>query len=255
MIPTDDRPRDRRRWAALLAVALVVAVGVPAGWALTRPDPDVGSLAALRTPAPADPADPADPEAGATPPPAAVPDAARPAPAPDPDPAVPGVPVRSGRLDARPPDPADPVRVRVPARAIDAPVVPVGVEPATGGMEIPEDVDDVGLYTPNPAPGAPEGSSVLSGHVDSRVQGRGAFFPLEQVQPGDVVTVDLADGTALDYEVIARTRYPKAELPLAEVFSTAGPHHLTLITCGGAFDSIDRQYQDNVVVVAVPTRT
>jgi len=250
---TDDRPPDRRRWTALLAVALVVAVGVPVGGALTRPDPDVGSLAALRSPPPAPPADapPVAPEAlGATP----APDAA-PAPAPDPDPVVPGVPVRSGRLDARPPDPADPVRVRVPSRAVDAPVVPVGVEPATGGMEIPEDVDDVGWYTPNPAPGAPEGSSVLSGHVDSRVQGRGAFFPLEQVQPGDVVTVDLADGTALDYEVIARTRYPKAQLPLAEVFATAGPHHLTLITCGGAFDAIDRQYQDNVVVVAVPTRT
>jgi len=251
--PTDDRPRDRRRWTALLAVALVVAVGVPVAWALTRPDPDVGSLAALRTPAPAAPP---PPEIAAAP--TAAPDAAptpAPAPAPDPDPVVPGVPVRSGRLDARAPDPADPVRVRVPARAIDAPVVPVGVEPATGGMEIPQDVDDVGWYTPNPAPGAPEGSSVLSGHVDSRVQGRGAFFPLERVQPGDVVSVDLADGTTLDYEVIARTRYPKEELPLAEVFTTAGPHHLTLITCGGAFDSIDRQYEDNVVVVAVPTRT
>lgn len=248
MTRTDERPAGRRRWAALLAVAVVLAIGVPAAWALTRPDPDVGSLAALRSPSPAPAA--ARPVPTGTPSTEAEPDRV-----PDPgttDRTAPAVPVRSGRLGSQPPARAAPVRVRVPAAGIDAPVLPVGVEAGSGGMEIPEDVGTVGWYTPNPGPGAAEGSSVLSGHVDSRVQGRGAFFPLEQLQPGDAVTVDLADGTTLEYEIIARNRYPKAELPLAEVFTTSGPHHLTLITCGGAFDSLDRHYEDNVVVVAVP---
>jgi len=240
---------SRARWAALLAVAIVVAVGVPVGWTLSRPDPDVGSLIALRTPPPVPP-----PPAGGTPASAAV---GEPAASQDAAPVrtLPEVRVRSGLPEAQPGDPVAPVRVRAPSVGIDAAIVPVGVDPVTDGMQIPTDVDTVGWYTPNPAPGAAEGSAVLSGHVDSRAQGRGAFFVLEQLQPGDPITVGLADGTVATYEVAARTRYPKAELPLAEVFTTTGPPRLTLVTCGGAFDSLDRRYEDNVVVVAVPVRT
>jgi hypothetical protein len=224
----DRDPRATRRWWVVLAITLMVAVAVPLAWAATRPYPDVGSLDALAVPLVfASPSAPATAAAAA-------------------------VPVRSGRLGEQVAGTADPVRLRLPAAGIDAPVVPVAVETSTGGMQIPENVDSVGWYTPNPPPGAPEGATVLSGHVDSRAQGRGAFFTLEQTEPGDVVTVDLADGTARDFEVVARRRYTKDELPAREIFATAGPPQLVLITCGGAFDSIDRHYQDNVVVYAVP---
>jgi hypothetical protein len=44
---------------------------------------------------------------------------------------------------------------------------------------------------------------------------------------------------------------PKAELPLADVFSREGHERLLLITCGGDFDR-QQGYADNIVVTAVP---
>ena len=49
-----------------------------------------------------------------------------------------------------------------------------------------------------------------------------------------------------------RLQIPKTELP-AELFSRAGPPRIALITCGGAFNTTTRHYQDNVIVVAAPT--
>jgi sortase (surface protein transpeptidase) len=144
------------------------------------------------------------------------------------------------------------VRVAVPSIGVDAPVVAVGVVVETGAMEVPSDVDEVGWYSPGPAPGAGEGSAVLSGHVDSRSQGPGAFFPLEQVEPGAEVAVTLADGSTRAYRVEARRRYPKQELPVNDLFAVTGAPRLILVTCGGAFDTVDRQYSDNVVVYALP---
>ena len=54
------------------------------------------------------------------------------------------------------------------------------------------------------------------------------------------------------YEIVDNRRYLKDDLPLDDVFRRDGDEVLTLITCGGAFDSITRAYEDNVVAVAVP---
>ncbi len=58
-------------------------------------------------------------------------------------------------------------------------------------------------------------------------------------------------GRVLHYQVTARVSYPKAALPTS-LFRTDGPPTLTLITCGGPFDSATRHYRDNVVVAAAP---
>jgi len=145
--------------------------------------------------------------------------------------------------------PARPVTaVHLPAIGTDAPVVPVGVQSGTDDIEIP-DIDHVGWYELGPSPGQ-QGSAVLVGHVDG--DGRpGVFFDLGKLVPGDVVTVDFADGGRADFRVVGRQQVAKAALP-ADLFSREGDPRLTLITCGGAFDSSTGHYVDNVVVVAVP---
>ena len=113
-----------------------------------------------------------------------------------------------------------------------APVVAVGVD-GRGAMAVPEDVRAVGWYHFGPRPGATSGSAVLSGHVDDRVQGRGAFAALGEVRPGDPVDVELANGTRLGYQMRTIERVPKATLPADRLFARSGPPRLTLVTCGG----------------------
>ena len=149
------------------------------------------------------------------------------------------------------PDPVPPVRLRVPAIALDARVVPVGVE-GNGSIDIPADVSVLGWYRYSSQPGR-AGSSVVIGHVDARSQGAGALFHLRDVMPGAAVVVRLADGSVRRFTVVARRQYRKELLPL-RIFARSGRPVLTLVTCGGPFDAATGHYLDNVVVFALPTR-
>ncbi|MFI6503578.1 hypothetical protein [Nonomuraea typhae] len=44
--------------------------------------------------------------------------------------------------------------------------------------------------------------------------------------------------------------FPKGEFPTGRVYADAGGAQLRLITCGGAFDPVRREYAENVVVFA-----
>ena len=144
---------------------------------------------------------------------------------------------------------APPARLWVGRVAAAVPVVPVGVD-ERGEMAVPEDVRTVGWYRYGPRPGASSGSSVLSGHVDDRVQGRGAFADLGEVESGDPIEVELADGTRLAYRVRTIERIAKDQLAVDQLFTRSGPPRITLVTCGGDFDRTTRTYEENVVVTA-----
>jgi len=118
-------------------------------------------------------------------------------------------------------------------------------------MTVPVDVSTAGWYRFGPVPGD-TGSAVLAGHVDSRSQGRGAFFNLIRVQVGDEVVVLDADGVPSTWVVTAREVVDKDVLPVAELYRRDGPPRLVLITCGGDFDGSARSYVSNVIVVAEP---
>ena len=220
--------------ATVLALGLTLAIGTPAAWALTRPDPAVG--------VPISSAVAAAPE-----PPTTTP---APAPAPAPADRLPTATARPAAVP-RPVAVVPPVRLTVPALGIDAPVDPVGVEPQ-GELTLPADVDRVGWYRFGPPPGG-AGSAVLAGHVDDAVQGLGGLAPLRTAEPGDEVLVEGADGGVTRWTVVGRELIEKQQLP-AELFARTGAPRLVLITCGGPFDPELRSYRDNVVVVAEPIR-
>jgi sortase (surface protein transpeptidase) len=199
-----------------LVLGLALAVGVPVGWALTRPPAAAGVPVVQAVQAGGRPSEAA--------PPASVP--------------VVEVPV--------------PARLAVPALGVDAAVDAVGVRP-DGQLALPEDVDRVGWYRFGPAPGGP-GSAVLAGHVDSAEQGLGALAPLREVAPGDEVQVTDAAGGVTRWRVVGRELIEKTALPLDTLFSRTGPARLVLITCGGPFRAELHSYRDNVVVVAEPIR-
>ncbi|MGH2546783.1 MAG: class F sortase [Actinomycetota bacterium] len=141
-----------------------------------------------------------------------------------------------------------PLRVLIPRVGVNARIIPVGVE-TTGTMEVPADVRTVGWYRYGPSPGLP-GSTVLIGHVDSRAAGPGVFIGLLELQPGDRIRV-LSSGRRWEsFEVVARNLWEKERLP-EQLFSREGDPVLTLITCGGSFDSAAGRYTHNVVVTAI----
>jgi hypothetical protein len=154
--------------------------------------------------------------------------------------------------------PAEPVRavplhVRIGAITVDAPVVSVGLKD-DGAMEIPDRVAEIGWYDPDElgvTPGS-SGTAVLAGHVDSRTQGRGALYFLRDLRVGEIVELDLSDGTTQRWIITDVIRYPKDVLPFSELFVWSGPPRLALITCGGTFDRTARSYTDNIVAYAEP---
>ena len=107
---------------------------------------------------------------------------------------------------------------------------------------------EVGWYRYGPEPGG-AGSAVLAGHIASGGID-GAFRHLDQLEPGDQVTVAMSDGRRLAFVVSQRVQMDKADLPFDQLFARSGPPQLALITCGGEFDYAARSYRDNVVVVA-----
>jgi Sortase domain len=142
---------------------------------------------------------------------------------------------------------AAPVRLTVPAIGVDTALPGIGVDDA-GALVPPADPDLAGWFTAGVAPGA-TGPAVLAGHVDDR-SGPAVFYRLEELVPGDLVTVARADGTTVRFAVTRVTSYPKRAFGTAEVYGpTTGPE-LRLITCGGEFDRSRRSYEDNVVVFA-----
>jgi hypothetical protein len=230
---------QRRSTIGSIILGMVLLIGVPTTWLLTRPaetvgDPDAFASAPVdREPATSAPADevlPADDD-----------------PASDVEPAV---QLRAGELKGPIRHVTRPDRIAIPTIGVDAQVVAVGLED-DGTMEIPVDVATIGWFEPGVRPGQP-GTAVLAGHVDSRTQGRGAFFDLRDLDVEDVVVTTGEDGQPQEWRVVARTRFLKDELPTADLFTREGDPRLVLITCGGAFDATARSYTDNIVVYAVP---
>ena len=80
----------------------------------------------------------------------------------------------------------------------------------------------------------------------------GVFRRLTDLDGGEEIRIGFGDGTTRRFEVTERVQYDKDELPVDELFDRSVDPVLTLITCGGSFDSSNRSYEDNIVVRAVP---
>ena len=144
-----------------------------------------------------------------------------------------------------------PVRIRIAAAGVDAPVVASGIDVQHGVLGIPSDIHRVGWWRDGRPPGAATGSVLVAGHVDSARGGPGVFFRLGRVGRGDLVRLTTASGRTFAYRVAAVRSYRKRALPTS-VFSRSGRPRLVLVTCGGPFDAKTGHYRDVVVVTARP---
>ncbi|MFD9610318.1 class F sortase [Streptomyces sp. NPDC059083] len=141
-----------------------------------------------------------------------------------------------------------PVRVRVPAVRIDAPVTAVGLDP-DGWIEAPPPEENrlAGWFTGAVTPGE-RGTAVVVGHVDTPA-GRAVFYDLGALGRGHRVEVVRRDGRTAVFVVYEVEVVPKEDFPAERVYGDVGVPELRLITCGGTFTQ-ESGYAGNVVVSA-----
>ena len=144
-------------------------------------------------------------------------------------------------------DEPTPVGIRIPSIGVDASMIPLGLRPDRS-IEVPQDFAQAGWWADGPEPGEP-GPAVVLGHVDSR-SGPAVFFDLRDLESGDEVVIDRADGTSVTYRVDRLEQHPKDEFPTDAVYGPTADAQLRLVTCGGEFDRGVRHYVDNIVVFA-----
>jgi hypothetical protein len=145
--------------------------------------------------------------------------------------------------------PLQPVQLEVPSLSISADIRGVGVN-QDRSMEVPDDYNTVGWYRYGPVPGD-SGSAAIAGHLDD-YSGRSVFYDLRHVEIGAEITVSLDDGSERIFEVRDKVSYDSGALPSDVIFARDGDPILSLMTCGGSWDSSAGRYSETVVVVAVP---
>jgi LPXTG-site transpeptidase (sortase) family protein len=139
-------------------------------------------------------------------------------------------------------------RLVIPSGEIDAPVVQMGVDDA-GVMQSPSNAYDVAWYDFSAHPGF-GGNAVFAGHVDYIRVGPVVFWNLKDLNEGDIIEVHLTDGTQYTYAVNFKQQYDAATAPVNEIVGPTPKETVTLITCGGTFNSSSGQYDKRLVVRA-----
>jgi sortase (surface protein transpeptidase) len=142
---------------------------------------------------------------------------------------------------------APPVRLRIPSIEVETELEQLGRSPDKS-IEVPRQPSSAGWWTGGSRPGQ-VGPAVILGHVDSRT-GPAVFYRLRELDAGDEILVDRADGTTARFLVTSRANYDKDEFPSDLVYYPTLRAELRLVTCGGPFDRSTGHYRDNFVVFA-----
>ena len=140
-----------------------------------------------------------------------------------------------------------PVRLIIPAIAINAPVEDVGVQP-NADLATPAQNPwvDVGWYNLGPQPGE-RGSAVIDGHLDRPGGFPAVFWYLRDLHVGDEVLVKNSSGKTLRFQVTRVALYAPQDAPIQDIFGNWSGTYLNLITCAG--DWIPSQHQTNLRLV------
>src|SRR5574344_149676 len=86
----------------------------------------------------------------------------------------------------------------------NARIIEIGTK-SSGELESPKSIHDVGWYKSSAKPGA-GGASLFDGHSGINVPG--VFNKLKTLAAGDVIEIEMGDGTVYDYIVYSNNSYP-----------------------------------------------
>jgi len=139
-------------------------------------------------------------------------------------------------------------RIIIDKAKINAPIVEKGVN-EQGVMQAPDNATDVAWYDFSAHPGFGS-NAVFAAHVDYIRVGPAVFWNLKDLEAGDMIRVQLADGTEYKYAVTFKKQFDAATAPVNDIVGPTPKETVTLITCGGTFDPSTHQYDKRLVVRA-----
>lgn len=144
---------------------------------------------------------------------------------------------------------ASPQRLVIDKLGINADVEEVALT-TTGAMDVPKAWENVGWYKLGAKPGE-TGNAVIAGHLDSPTA-PAVFYKLNQLELGDIITVQDTTGQKRNFKVVDKQTYPDAGFPLELVFGRTDKKRLNLITCQGSFNQSTKLYSHRLVVFTEP---
>ncbi|MGW2708759.1 class F sortase [Streptomyces sp. NPDC001356] len=144
--------------------------------------------------------------------------------------------------------PSPPLRIRIPAIRVNAPLVGLALT-RSGSLDAPpaKEKNLAGWYEAGTTPGE-TGTAIVAGHVDN-TDGPAVFYDLGALKRGARIEVDRRDGSVAVFTVDAVEVYSAHDFPDEKVYGAARRPELRVITCGGGY-SRATGYQGNVVVFA-----
>lgn len=157
---------------------------------------------------------------------------------------------------------AEPTAIRIPKIGASSELDELGLN-ADGSLQVPPVTDPLtaGYYAgAKPDESGDEvlpgelGAAVVAAHVDGVINGKkgqpGLFFRLHQLEPGDEIFIDQADGGQLRFLVDRVETHSKDRFPSDAVYGPTERPELRLVTCGGSFSRTSGHYLSNVIAFA-----
>ena len=157
----------------------------------------------------------------------------------------------TGALDSRLTAPfatsGKPAKIEIAGIGVSATIE--SLEIVDGAFQEPTSADQVAWYKDTAWLGE-TGNLVLAGHLNYWGVPEGVFFALDQVKTGDRIEITAENGSVYFYEVTSVQLMPTDPASLQSVTGETGSESLTLITCGGTWDSGSQSYLHRTVVQA-----
>ena len=132
-------------------------------------------------------------------------------------------------------------RLVIPKIGVDAKfsIKEVGTD---GQMPNPDGPEDVAYYDFAQWPGlggvpGKGGNVVLAGHVDYIRYGPAVFWRLHELEVGDTVEIQQADGTKATYKIEFNKQIDASAADWTPIVQATADESITLITCGGQFEA------------------
>ncbi len=144
---------------------------------------------------------------------------------------------------------AQPRLITIPAIDVQACLQRLGINTAHNRLATPTNLHLAGWYVYSAVPGD-EGVSIIDGHVTGRY-GDGVFKNLSKLKTGDLIIITFGGGKTREFRVLSNDDYTVTETASQQYKKQPGvERQLTLVTCSGNFDKVERKYDKRTVVRA-----